>query len=91
MTLEERLDRISEKLELSLAINASYDEQIGRLVEAGARLDQRIDALEAKIDVLTEKVNVVTGRTIQTMEAINRLANIDESHEDRIGDLEDKQ
>jgi len=75
---------IDERLQMLVAVQASHDDQIGRLVEEGGRLDQRIKAQDERMAVLTE-------RTIQAMDAINRLANIAQSHEDRLGDLEDNQ
>ena len=82
---------IDERLAMLVAVQASHDDQIGRLVEEGARLDRRMDGLTAKMENLTSKVDVLAERTIQAMDAINRLANIAGSHEDRISDLEDKQ
>jgi len=67
---------IDERLEFIATLQQTHDEQLGKLIEQG-------DRQSARIGVLTE-------RTIQAMDAINRLARIVENHEQRIEDLEDR-
>lgn len=67
---------IDERLEFIATLQQTHDEQIGKLIEQS-------DRQSARLDVLTE-------RTIQAMDAINRLARIAESHDQRIEDLEDR-
>jgi hypothetical protein len=74
MTLDEQLQYIA-------TLQRSHDEQIGKLVEQTSQLAEQASRSEKRLDVLTE-------RTIQAMEAINRLARIAGAHEDRIGNLE---
>ena len=62
MTSEEQWGRIQQTLDYIATLQRSHDEQIGRLVEQGDRNERRIALL--------------TERTIQAMDAINRLANI---------------
>ncbi len=76
MTLDERLEYIA-------TLQQTHDEQIGKLVEQSEETRSMIRALAAQSNKLTE-------RTIQAMDAINRLARIADNHEDRIGDLEDR-
>ncbi len=84
MTLDERLEYIA-------TLQQTHDEQIGRLVEQSDETRSMIRALAAKTDRLTEHMDKLTERTIQAMDAINRLARIADNHEGRIGDLEDRQ
>ena len=60
---------IDERLEFLLTLQQSHDDQIVKLVEQGALNSAAIGALAGRMDVLTE-------RTIQAMDAINRLAHI---------------
>jgi hypothetical protein len=60
MTPEARFDRIDRTLEYVLTLQSSRDEQIAKLVEQSARHETRMELL--------------TERTIQAMDAINRLA-----------------
>jgi hypothetical protein len=88
MTPEQRWDKIEQTLDYVATLQRSHDEQIGRLVEQGDRNERLIGVLAERMDVLTERTIQVTERTIQAMDAINRLANIAGSHEDRIEKLE---
>ncbi|HEX4133201.1 MAG TPA: hypothetical protein VHY84_01165 [Bryobacteraceae bacterium] len=72
---------LDEQLQYIATLQRSHDEQITRLVEQGDRNERHINALAGHMNILTE-------RTIQAMDAINRLARIADSHEDRIGGLE---
>lgn len=83
MTLDERLEYIA-------TLQHAHSEQIGRLVEQSDETRSMIRALAARTDQLTEHMDKLTERTIQAMDAINRLARIADNHEDRIGDLEDR-
>ena len=74
---------IDERLEFLLTLQQSHDDQIVKLVEQGALNSAAIGALAGRMDVLTE-------RTIQAMDAINRLAHIAQSHDQRIEDLENR-
>jgi uncharacterized protein with PIN domain len=65
---------LDERLEYIATLQQTHDEQIGRLVD---HLAEHIAASNKRMDVLTE-------RTIQAMDAINRLARIAGSHEDRM-------
>ena len=67
---------IDERLDFIATLQRTHDEQIGKLVEQNA--------------LVSERMEVLTERTIQAMDAINRLAGIAESHERRIEDLEDR-
>ena len=82
MTLDERLEYIA-------TLQKTHDEQIGRLVEQTDRTEAMVMALAAQSDRTDKQIAVLTERTIQAMDAINRLARIADNHEDRIGDLED--
>jgi peptidoglycan hydrolase CwlO-like protein len=88
---------LDERLEYIATLQQTHDEQIGRLVEQSDETRSMIRALAAKTDKLTEhmdnltmRMDKLTERTIQAMDAINRLARIADNHEDRIGDLEDR-
>jgi hypothetical protein len=90
MTLDERLEYIA-------TLQQTHDEQIGRLVEQSDETRSMVRSLAAQADrtdrqigVLTERMDKLTERTIQAMDAINRLARIADNHEDRISDLEDR-
>jgi len=64
--------------------------------------DERIDAIAMHLEIVAgmqvenekaiaaneKAIAILTERTIQAMDAINRLANIAGSHEDRISHLE---
>jgi len=52
------------------------------------KLTAHVEKLSAHMEELTAKVDVVTERTIQAMDAINRLAVIAAAHEHRLDDLE---
>ena len=80
MTSEQRWDRIGQTLDYVATLQRSHDEQIGKLVEQGDRNERLIGALTVRMDVLTD-------RTIRAMDAINRLANIAATHEDRIDNI----
>jgi prophage DNA circulation protein len=85
MTLDERLEYIA-------TLQQTHDEQIGRLVETTDKLVEQSDRTEKMlaehIAASTKRMDVLTERTIQAMDAINRLARIAGSHEDRIDALE---
>jgi len=72
---EQRWDRIDQTLEHVATLQRSHDQLIGKLVEQGDRNERLVGTL--------------AERTIQAMDAINRLANIAVSHEDRIDKLEE--
>jgi hypothetical protein len=55
---------IDERLEFIATLQQTHDEQIGKLVEQSA--------------LVSERMEVLTERTIQAMDAINRLARIGE-------------
>lgn len=73
---EQRWEWIDQTLKYVATLQRSHDELIGKLVEQGDRNERLIGTL--------------AERTIQAMDAINRLANIAVSHEDRIDKLEDR-
>ena len=85
---EQRWDRIDQTLEYVATLQRSHDEQIGKLVEQGDRNERMIGALAERMDVMAERMDVLTTRTIQAMDAINRLPNIAVSHEERLDKLE---
>jgi hypothetical protein len=74
MTLDERLEYIA-------TLQQTHDEQIGKLVE---QADRNEKLLAEHIAASSKRMDVLTERTIQAMDAINRLARIAGSHEDRI-------
>jgi hypothetical protein len=81
VTHEERFERIDQRLEtitMNLEIVAGMQLTNEKAIEANTRA---IEANERAIATLTE-------HTIQAMDAINRLANIAEAHQQRIEDLE---
>jgi hypothetical protein len=78
MTLDERLEYIA-------TLQQTHDEQIGRLVE---QADHNERLLAEHVAASNKRMDVLTERTIQAMDAINRLARIAGSHEDRIDALE---
>jgi hypothetical protein len=78
----QRWEKIDQTLNHVATLQRSHDEQIGKLVEQG-------DRNERLIGTLTEGMDVLTERTIQAMDASNRLANIAASHEERTDKLED--
>lgn len=75
MTPEEQLNRIQQTLDYVATLQRSHDEQIGKLVE-------QVNRNEKRLARLTERMDVLTQRTIQAMDAINRLTRIVESHAD---------
>lgn len=77
MTTDERIDAIAMHLEIVAGMQIENEKAIA--------------ANEGAIAKLTAKVDTLTERTIQAMDAINRLANIAGSHEDRISRLEDEE
>lgn len=66
MTPEEHLNQIQQKLDYVAMLQRSHDEQLGRLVEQGDHNEKAIASLAKTMDILAE-------RTIQAMDAINRL------------------
>jgi predicted nucleic acid-binding Zn-ribbon protein len=95
MTPEQRWEKIEQTLAYVTTLHRSHDEQIGKLVEQSDRnerligaLAERMGGLAERMDGLTQRMDVLTQRTIQAMDAINRLGNIAMSHEDRIDSLE---
>ena len=84
MTIDERLEYIS-------TLQQSHDEQIGRLDEQIGKLFEGMQALKERMDASVGRMDVLTERTIQAMDAINRLARIADIHENRISGLEDQQ
>src|SRR5215469_12742322 len=83
MTIDERLERLTHTVEFVATLQRTNEEHIGKLIEQGDLSTRRVDKLATRMDELTE-------RTIQTMDAINRLARIVESHEQRIEDIENQ-
>jgi K+/H+ antiporter YhaU regulatory subunit KhtT len=81
MTIEERLEDNARTVQFILTLQKSHDDQIAALIERDA-------ALFAKMDILTDKMNILTDRTMQAMDAINRLGHIAASHDERLDDLE---
>lgn len=93
---------IDERLEYIATLQQTHDEQIGRLVEQADRTERGLEELRVvvkemagKMTVLTEgaetlqvTMGVLADRTIQAMDAINRLARIADNHETRIENLE---
>jgi hypothetical protein len=88
MTPEEHLDRIQHTLDYVATLQRSHDEQIAKLVEQSDRNEKGLGVLTDSLGVLTDRLSVLTERTIQAMDAINRLARIAANHEDRIDNLE---
>jgi len=88
MTPEQRWDKIDQTLDYVATLQRSHDEQITRLVEQNDRNEGLIGGLTERMGVLTDRMGVLTERTIQAMDAINRLANIAVSRENRIDRLE---
>ena len=92
MTPGDDLDRIKQTLDYVAMLQRSHDEQIGKLVETTDKLVEQSDRTEKMlaehIAASTKRMDVLTERTIQAMDAINRLARIAGSHEDRIDALE---
>ena len=85
MTPQEHLDQIQHKLDYVATLQASHDEQLGKLTED---LTEFGEILKTMAEAADRRMNVLTERTIQAMEAINRLARIADIHEDRIDILE---
>jgi hypothetical protein len=85
---QERFHRIEETLEYVVMAQRSHDDQIGRLVEQVDRLVERADKNERLVAALAERSAVLTERSIQMMDAINRLAHIAAGHDERLDKLE---
>ncbi len=83
MTIDERLERLTETVEFVATLQRTNEEHIGKLIEQGQALTERMDRFSGRMDLLTE-------RTIQAMDAVNRLARIVEIHDARLDDLEDQ-
>jgi hypothetical protein len=83
MTIDERL------LYLTTLQQSHYDE-IAKLVEQGNLNTVHIAALTQRMDASANLMDVLTERTIQAMDAINRLGRIADNHENRIDGLEDQ-
>ena len=81
MSIDERLDKITHTLEYLLTLQQSHDDHIGTLT-------QRMDETAQRMDETAKRMDVLTQRTIQAMDAINRLAHIAQSHDHRLEDLE---
>lgn len=81
MTHEERFERIDQRLE---AITMNLE------IVAGMQLtnEKAIEANMRAIESNGMAIATLTEHTIQAMDAINRLANIAEAHQQRIEDLE---
>jgi chromosome segregation ATPase len=88
MNIDERLERISQDVQFLLTVQRAHNDQIAKLVEEGARNQERMKELDAKIGRLTDGIAVLNERTIQAMDAIGRLANIAGAHQDRLDDPE---
>jgi ABC-type transporter Mla subunit MlaD len=89
MTAGDDLDRIKQTLDYVAMLQRSHDEQIGKLVEQSDRREKELDTLRDTVGAMSRHMNVLTGRTIQAMEAIARLARIPDIHENRLDALED--
>lgn len=83
MTVEERMERLEGQLQFVATLQRTNEEDIARLIEQNSQLSGHLKAL-------AQNANVLNERTIQAMEAINRLARIADIHEQRIEDLEDQ-
>jgi chromosome segregation ATPase len=57
---EESYMTIDERLEYIATLQQSHDEQIGKLVEQSARVDQRMEVLAHRMDSLAEQMGVLT-------------------------------
>lgn len=77
MTPEQRWEKIDQTLDYVATRVRLRDEHFRKRVEQGNRNERLIGALVERMDVLTQ-------RTIQAMDAINRLGNIAVNHENRI-------
>ncbi|SPF40387.1 hypothetical protein SBA4_2490021 [Candidatus Sulfopaludibacter sp. SbA4] len=97
--LIERTDAIAQSVELLTSLHvdnerrmAEYMAQTSATMEKMTanmdKLTAHVEKLSAHMEELTAKVDVVTERTIQAMDAINRLAVIAAAHEQRLDDLE---
>ncbi|SPF48299.1 hypothetical protein SBA4_3870003 [Candidatus Sulfopaludibacter sp. SbA4] len=94
MTIDERLEKLTERhealaqtVEILVANQRERDERDRQRDERQEKRDERQDAL----------MRTLTDRTIQAMEAINRLGNIVgahdvrlDEHEERLDDLQGK-
>jgi len=92
MTTDERLDRLTERTDalaqsVELLTSLHVDNE-RRMAEYMAQTSATMDKLAATVDVLGKRVDVLTERTIQAMDAINRLAVIVAAHDQRLDDLE---
>jgi methyl-accepting chemotaxis protein len=77
MTIDERLDRLTERHE-------ALTQTVELIAAAQMKTDERMAHLTETTDHLTERMG-------QLMDTMNRLANIVISHEERIDDLEKRQ
>ena len=88
MSIDERLDKITQTLEYLLTLQQSHDDHIGTLTPRMDETAQRMDETAKRMDETAKRMDVLTQRTIQAMDAINRLAHIAQSHDHRLEDLE---
>ena len=86
---------IDERLEYIATLQKTHDEQIGKLFEKAQQteemvgsLGKHVDRIGDHVDRIADQMEVLTARTIQAMDAINRLARIADNHETRIEGLE---
>lgn len=96
MTIDERLDRLTERHEaLSRTVEiiaAMHRENEARFAAFAERLTQRHDQLAERHAALAESVELVHRQTethlVQLMDAMTRLVGVVGNHEHRIPDLE---
>jgi len=99
MTTDERLDRLIERtdaiaqsVELLTSLHVDNERRMAEyMAQTGATMEKitaNMDKLAATVDVLGKRADVLTERTIQAMDAINRLAVIVAAHDQRLDDLE---
>jgi len=87
MTIEERLEAITQTLELVAQMQLDHEK---RSEERLNKLDDRLDKMGERLDTVTERLDTVTERLGQAMDAINGLARIAELHQHRLDNHEDR-
>lgn len=85
MTIDERLEAISQKLEMLATLHVELEQQTA----AGfAEIRARFAETDKKFAETDKKFVEIAARFAETLVFINRLAHVAEAHEQRLDDLE---
>ncbi len=93
MTIDERLEALTQSLELLGSLHRDNDRRMGEIMDAMARNEERMARNEKRLEQMMDamarnekRLDRNDERMAQMMDAITRLARIADAHQDRLDD-----